>query len=343
MKPTTPNQGTQRHSVVGGCQLKKHHLKICRVNWRKGFLLRNPSFNYNAFKLAKKLNFDVVFSHGAIATLFGSLLNKPLVAMPHGIACEQPQYNFMVKYLLKKIERIAYERASTVIFLSKQEKRNFEKALGFKPKKYSIIPPGIDFKKFSKPSPINLQFVKRFKRTHNKGVFYIIYTGRLSAVKGIDYLLEAMTKTNNLNTHLLVVGDGPERAALERKAKEFKLYYRVIFLGNKKRELIPDILALGDCFVLPSLSEGFPIALLEAMAAGLPCVVTDIGLPVKAGETALVVPPKDSQRLADAINHLYCDKELRKKLGVNGRKFSKTFSWKKTASELSDVFNSIHG
>ncbi len=93
---------------------------------------------------------------------------------------------------------------------------------------------------------------------------------------------------------------------------------------------VPKLLSQADVFVLPSLSEGLPIAMLEAMAAGVPCVVTDIGLPVEKGKTALVVPPGDFKSLASATNRLLRDEKLAKTLSEN--------ALKKIRAEFSSVF-----
>ena len=146
--------------------------------------------------------------------------------------------------------------------------------------------------------------------------------GRLHPQKGLPYLLTAFREINAIypNAHLLVVGAGELRAVLESQAQQLGISHRVIFTGN--RQDIPDLLACVDIFVLPSLWEGLPNVVLEAMAAGLPVVATAVGgTPevVVNDVTGLLIPPRDPQALADAIHRLLRDPELRQRMGQAGR------------------------
>jgi glycosyltransferase involved in cell wall biosynthesis len=113
-----------------------------------------------------------------------------------------------------------------------------------------------------------------------------------------------------------IVGDGPERAALEAAAATAQ----VELLGE--RGDVPEQLAASDVFVLSSRSEGMPMSILEAMAAGLPVVASAVGgIPeiVRDGETGLLVPPGDADALAAALGRLLDDDGLRRRLGAAGR------------------------
>ena len=106
---------------------------------------------------------------------------------------------------------------------------------------------------------------------------------------------------------------------------------------------IPEILAATDIYVLPSLSEGLSISLLEAKAAGNACIVTDIGLPVENKKTALVVQQKNPDELAMAINMLMVDPVLRRNLGANAKRDASTnHDWKDITKEYLKFFNSIY-
>jgi glycosyltransferase involved in cell wall biosynthesis len=112
------------------------------------------------------------------------------------------------------------------------------------------------------------------------------------------------------------------------------------FLGFRRD--VSEILIATDIFVLPSLSEGISISLLEAKAAGCACVVTDIGLPVVNEKTALVVKPKDSDALSTALERLLNNKELRKKLGENARKNTfENYDWDSIIKEYQKIFSTF--
>jgi len=127
--------------------------------------------------------------------------------------------------------------------------------------------------------------------------------------------LAGMTRAD---VHLAIVGDGPQRAALEARSRELGLESRVTFAGN--REDVTPWLRAFDLFCLPSYAnEGVPQALMQAMACGLAVVSTPVGSIdeiVTDGETGVLVPPEDSTRLAGAIGRLLADEPARRALGA---------------------------
>ena len=146
----------------------------------------------------------------------------------------------------------------------------------------------------------------------------VLTTGRLDAQKGHRFLLEAAAQIPH--ARFVLAGDGPERGNLEAQARELELGDRVRFLGY--RDDIPDLLASCDIFVLPSLFEGLPLSVLEAMAAGRPVVSSAIGGTDEAvvqEETGLLVPPGDAGALARALLRVLSDASLATKWGDAGR------------------------
>jgi glycosyltransferase involved in cell wall biosynthesis len=144
---------------------------------------------------------------------------------------------------------------------------------------------------------------------------------KLSPVKGHEHFLRAaagIAKAHD-DVAFLVVGDGPRRQMLTEMAKELEIEDAVVFAGA--RDDVPSLLKLMDVFVLSSLSEGSPNAVLEAMAAGLPVIATDVGgLPdiVIDGESGILVPPGDWEALEKAITELLADPERAAAMGRMG-------------------------
>jgi len=146
----------------------------------------------------------------------------------------------------------------------------------------------------------------------------MLTVARLHPQKGLGYLLSAAACVPG--AVFLVAGDGPQRGALEAESRRLGLAERVIFLGH--REDVPALLACCDLFVLPSLFEGLPVSVLEAMAAGKPVIATAVGGTdevVVHGETGLLVQPGDAGALAEAIQLLLADSGLADRLGTAGR------------------------
>ncbi|MFU8776369.1 MAG: glycosyltransferase [Roseovarius sp.] len=153
---------------------------------------------------------------------------------------------------------------------------------------------------------------------------HLLFVGRLAAVKGVPMLFDALRDLSKDHPalHLTLVGDGPERAALERRAREMGLTSRITFAGYKSQAEVAELLRAATALVLPSFAEGVPVVLMEAMAARVPVVTTRIaGVPelVEDGVSGLLVPPGDGHALQVAIARLLYDAHLCRDMGEAGR------------------------
>ncbi|MCA0995290.1 glycosyltransferase [Alloyangia pacifica] len=172
----------------------------------------------------------------------------------------------------------------------------------------------------------------------------LLFVGRLAGVKGVPVLLRALADLvpRHPDLRLRLIGDGPERAALERKAAELGLEGRVEFLGYRSQAEVAEALSAADIFVLPSFAEGVPVVLMEAMAAQLPVVTTRIaGVPelVEHGASGLLVPPGEAGALAAALDSLLSDPDAHRRMGAAGRaKVVAEFDIETEAAKLSALF-----
>lgn len=149
------------------------------------------------------------------------------------------------------------------------------------------------------------------------------FVARLIPEKGPEHFLRAAKRVLQTfpDTTFYLVGSGPHRPALESLARELQIAGHVVFAGL--RQDMPAVYAALDIMALPSLSEGLPMTVLEALAAGRAVVATAVGgIPsvIRDGETGLLIPPADSDALAGAIERLLRAPELRKKVGQCGRR-----------------------
>ena len=147
-----------------------------------------------------------------------------------------------------------------------------------------------------------------------------VYTGRLDRNKGLRELVQAWAKIAHRwpLARLWLVGEGPLRDELWEMISDYDLRYRVCLPGVF--DDVGDILAAADLFVLPSYEEGLSLALLEALAMGLPAVLSDIpGNRLAAGDSGTYVPVRDVAGLAEAISRLFDSAEQRRALGIGGR------------------------
>ncbi len=169
----------------------------------------------------------------------------------------------------------------------------------------------------------------------------------LRPAKGIQYHIEALPKILKLvpNAYYLVVGDGQHRDALESAARQHRVADRVIFTGARKD--IPDLLALSDLFVLPTLDDALPTVLAEAMAAGKPIVACRVGgVPemVEDGRNGLLVPSRQPDQLADACLQILQNSNQAQKMAQNGRDIvEEKFNVVTQAKKLSDLYLTLLG
>ena len=153
---------------------------------------------------------------------------------------------------------------------------------------------------------------------HDRPVPRLIAVGRLKAPKDFLTLVRALARLPEGGFEALLVGDGPDRGEIEDEIRELGVEGRVQLAGE--RSDVPALLADSDVFVLSSRSEGLPVSVLEAMAAELPVVASNVGglgELVVDGETGLLVPPGDPEALAEALGRLIEDRELRRRLGAS--------------------------
>lgn len=200
-----------------------------------------------------------------------------------------------------------------------------------------IIPNGVDTKRFYPPS----------KRSATQKEIKILFVGRLERRKGVLFLIRALGKiVAELPVSLTIVGDGPERDEAENLVDELRLRKKVSFLGRVADEDLPKIYREADIFCSPAIAgESQGIVLLEAMASGLPLVVyTNPGyqeLLKDYPEKRCLVSTEDITGLAQALEMLVKDQEIRQELGKWGRKKAEDYDWSKIAQEILSFYRYV--
>jgi glycosyltransferase involved in cell wall biosynthesis len=167
-----------------------------------------------------------------------------------------------------------------------------------------------------------------------------ITVARLEPRKGISTLLEALPLVPGIS--FWIVGDGPERPGLEIRSRELGLEGRVRFLGA--RADVPALLGAADLFVLPSLYEGMPMALLEALASGIPSVATDVGdNAVLLAGAGLIVPPGEPAALARVVQKLVGSPEERERLARGAREAAPRWGESAMVEQTTAVYDAVLG
>lgn len=174
----------------------------------------------------------------------------------------------------------------------------------------------------------------------------VLFVGRLASSKGVCTLIEAAGALRTSGVHLILVGDGPERAALEREAEKLGLGARTHFQGFVTHDRVPAALAHADLLVLPSLYEEFGTVLLEAMWSDLPVVASRTGgIPdvVSDEKSGLLVAPGDPKGLARAIDRVLGDPRLARRLAGAARLRARDYDWEVLADRVVEVYRKVTG
>jgi glycosyltransferase involved in cell wall biosynthesis len=197
-------------------------------------------------------------------------------------------------------------------------------ANGVAPEKIRVIPYGVDAERFA-PAPRGAVRPGR--------PFRVLFVGQIGERKGISYLLRAYETFKKADTELHLVGDfarGPD------------VYRRFTGLfahsPNVPQARLPPLFGAADVFVLPTLVEGMPLVVLEAMASGLPVITTPHGPAdvVRDGVDGYIVPCADSDAIADRLERLYRNRDLRLEMGRNARESAERWSWNRYATAAAD-------
>lgn len=210
----------------------------------------------------------------------------------------------------------------------------------------TIAPNGVDPTQFDHaPDPSGL--LNKYPALRGRNI--ILFLGRLNPTKGLDILARSFSDISRSSPDIALLAAGPDEEGGRRQMESILRYEgvseRVVFTGMLSGEDKMAALALADLFVLPSYSEGFSIAVLEALASRLPVVITKAcNFPEVAEHGAGFVVEAKDEPLAGAIGTLLSDPVLRARMGKNGRKLvSEHYTWQATASKIADLYRSLVG
>ena len=238
------------------------------------------------------------------------------------------------------LDRMTNSLVDTNVCVSEAVAEFSRREAKLKSRKIVVIPNGVDVNRFGVPAAADLTALGI-----PPGSPVLLAIGRLDPQKGIQYLVEAVSDPGlrGLNFHLLLVGEGPERPGLAAAIRSRGLDDKVHLAGW--RDDIPELLRAATALVLPSLWEGMPNVVLEAMAVGLPVIASRVEGTTELiveGETGLLVAPRAPREIAGAIGTLLTCPELGTKLGLAGQSRVRThFSWEKTVRCYEELYLSL--
>jgi N-acetyl-alpha-D-glucosaminyl L-malate synthase BshA len=329
---TTWDDGLPKESTLEGILV--HRIRVMRIP-----LLGFASYFVGAFRVIVRVNPDLIHSQ-SIPTALHSLLMKKVLKKPYVVWARGSDI-YLPSRLDKLFCRFTLKKASTVITLTADMKKNIRSICQ---QEAIVIPNGIDLDKFN---ALPRESVRNCLNVREDGKI-VLFVGTLRTVKGVRYLIHAMriVSQKELGARLILVGDGEERQYLEKLTRDLNLGDSVTFLGKVLNEKVPEYMAAADVFVLPSLSEGFPVVILEAMASGLPIIATIVrGMPeiVHDGENGFLVQARNPAQIAKRLILLLEDDQLRGKISRNNKERVNDYTWEKVIDSIEQVYRKVTG
>jgi len=349
---TTNQDGSTQLRVPISQTVYKGNVKI------KYFPIQTPRFWGYSLPLARELqkmisNFDIVhlhslyLFHNMICGHFCRKYNVPYLIRPHG---SLDPFIYRRHRLRKSIMELLFERRnfkySQAVHFATEEEMNLASSSELMLKsKGIVIPLGLELTEYDN-LPEKGTF--RSKYTEINGKKIVLFFGRINFVKGLEILAGAFSKVIDFISDVHLVIAGPDNEGFENKVKKWladrKILDRATFTGLLQGRDKLSVLQDADIFVLPSYSENFGISVIEAMACGLPVVISDkvkIWREISNSGAGKVISC-DENLLAESILELLNDKGLAKQMGLKGKKLVKErFEWSNIAYKLEDVYSKI--
>ena len=310
---------------------KEKGFYIHRIAWPKIHIIGIITFWAKICMIIQKIKPDIVHAQ-SLPTGIPAWAAKKHLKIPY-VVWGQGSDIYLPGSFIRMVSKTILKNADAVLALTENMK---QRMLEICNRDISVVPNGIGLERFNTTSG-------RKKEGNSKT---IIFVGRLHPVKGVSYLIEAMAIVQREipDAKLILVGDGVERSRLEGLSKKLDLNGCIQFVGQVQQERIPTLLQQADLFALPSLSEGFPVVILEAMATGLPIVATNVGgIPdiLEEGVDGYLVNAKRPAEVADRMLVLLRNDKLREEISVNNREKAKLYTWDIVAGKVEKEYQMV--
>ena len=323
--------GPQRHSE--GDIIRLGYGFSVPANGSVGTLTFSPRYASIVSEMLDRERFDILHFHEPFVPFLSLVLLRESqsvnIATFHAYAGWSPAYEFG-KRMLARFARRLHGRIAVSAAARHFIDRYF-------PGDYKVIPNGVDLTRFSNAQPIT---------RYRDGTLNILFLGRFESRKGVMYLLKAyrQLRRRGVNCRLLLAGAGPQEREIWRYIATRRLQ-GVELLGRISDEDKIRYFATADVYVSPATGqESMGIVLLEALASGTPIVCSDIHgyrSVVRRGEQGLLVPPRDVTALADALEKVLSDPEMRARMSQSARQRAVQFGWDNITAKVEEYYRFV--
>jgi D-inositol-3-phosphate glycosyltransferase len=317
------------------------------------------------FAAGEHITYDLVHSHywlsGWVARELAREAALPTVHMFHtlgkmkdAVARSEAEKETATRI---RIEEELMRDMSRIIAATRFDKSQMVELYGANPHKIVVVPLGVDPGVFR---PIPRGEARQAVGLDLPGMCrLVLFVGRMDPLKGLDTLLQAVCKLNDLEPELVkglcmavIGGDADENGAgfnnelecLDKLKDQAGLRDLVIFLGSRAQDTLPYYYSAAEVCVVPSHYESFGLVALEAMACGTPVIASRVGglqLTVEDGVTGFLVPVGDANALAEKLRIVLVDSELRERLGANARRKAQGYTWRVAADRILKVYEGL--
>lgn len=310
--------------------LKKNHLLYLILPFLFFFQFINICL------LIKKEKIDIVhaqwfFPSGLTASVAAKIFHKPLIFSSHG-----PDILNLSGVFWDKIRRFVIKQANLVTVISPLFIKNLIDLYPPVKDKIFSISMGID---------ANLFFFQPHRNNNKEPK--LLFVGRLSPVKGVNYLIRALPGVLEKfsKVRLEIIGYGAQEKELKALVKNLSLENKITFIGPVPNRELPKYYQHSFCYILPSIVEGLPVAIMEAMACGCPVIATSVGGVrdlIENNVTGLLISPKSVDEISQSVIRLLSDKILRENIIQNARKkIEENYEWNIIASKFEKLYDKV--
>ena len=364
--PTFGGSGVIATELAKGLAQRDHNVHILsyarparldtiqtKISYHEVNLNTYPLFEFPPYDLAlanqmvsliEYENIDVLHVHYAIPHATSAFLAKqimgeeamsiPIITTLHGtditLVGSDPSYKTVVDFSINQSDGVT----AVSEYLREETYQRFDIR-----KEIKVIPNFIDLERFKKSNKSHFK-----KAICPEGENVIVHVSNFREVKRVPEVITVFKRIldNGIDAKLLLVGDGPDRNNAERRCRELGICGEVRFLG--KQEQVEEVLSIADLFLMPSGSETFGLAALEAMSCSVPVISSNIGgLPEVNvdGETGYLCNLDDVDCMAEKAVKILSDKKLHEKMSINSRKRAEKFEMSKIVTEYENYYKEV--
>ncbi len=336
------DEETLKNNMIYKKKIESQGIKVHQINFTRGSFIRNLSVVRICRELFKNEKFDMVHIHtetgGFIARLaMRGKSSTKFMYTPHGISFYRGG-SLKCRILYYPVEKWICGKMTSVLAMNTEEFEIIESWIKGRAKYIHGV--GIDNTAIQDTVVDKLKKRKEFGIPENGVVLFSI--GELNTNKNHEIAIRALAKLDDKNVYYLICGEGDLLPELENLSISLGLKDRVIFAGYRRD--IPETIKIADIFVFPSFHEGLPVSLMEAMSAGLPCVISKIRGNVDLIEDkkgGFLYDSRDVNGFAEGIKKMIESSELRETMGKINAETVRKFSIDVVYSELKSIYEGV--